>query len=37
MVTINLRMVGLVVLAIGLFVLVQLIPDIQRYIRIRSM
>ena len=37
MITINLRAVGLVLLAIIVFVTVQQLPDIQRYLRIRSM
>ncbi len=37
MITINLRAVGLVLLAIVVVITVQQIPDIQRYLRIRSM
>ena len=37
MITIDLRAVGLVLLAIVVIVTVQQIPDIQRYLRIRSM
>lgn len=37
MITIDLRVVGLVLLAIVVVVTVQQLPDIQRYLRIRSM
>ena len=37
MITIDLRVVGLTLLAIVLFITVQQLPDIQRYLRIRSM
>jgi hypothetical protein len=37
MITIDLRAVGLVLLAIVVVVTVQQLPDIQRYLRIRSM
>ena len=37
MITIDLRKVGLALLVIVVFVTMQQIPDIQRYLRIRSM
>ncbi len=37
MITIDLRAVGLVLLAIVVVITMQQIPDIQRYLRIRSM
>ena len=37
MITIDLRTVGLILLAIAVSVTLQQIPDIQRYLRIRSM
>ncbi len=37
MITINLRLVFLALLGLGVFVAVQLLPDIQRYLRIRAM
>ncbi len=37
MITIDLRVVGLVLLAIVVVITMQQIPDIQRYLRIRSM
>jgi hypothetical protein len=37
MITIDLRTVGLILLAIAVIVTLQQIPDIQRYLRIRSM
>lgn len=37
MITINVRLMFLVLLGLGVFVVVQQLPDIQRYLRLRSM
>jgi len=37
MIKIDLRLVFLVLLGLGVFVTIQQLPDIQRYLRLRSM